>query len=162
MQLRLAHHATGGLPRLQVCVGAGNSASLHACSCVPAPCQAGAQLPALQGRHPSGRQESGEGHTWIARYAPAMACLPHALPECLHHDAQSGCLSPQNVLLTAHGAVRLGDVGFSRMKEKTFISQGEPPLCGQRSSNAPLCSLKRSCFSAPFDLQPAPTCTLPA
>lgn len=33
---------------------------------------------------------------------------------------------PQNVLLTANGAVRLADVGFSRLKDKTFLSHGAP------------------------------------
>lgn len=33
------------------------------------------------------------------------------------------------VLLTANGAVRLADVGFSRVKEKTFLSNGAGLLC---------------------------------
>lgn len=33
-----------------------------------------------------------------------------------------------NILLTANGAVRLADVGFSRVKEKTFLSNGEQGL----------------------------------
>lgn len=78
---------------------------------------------------------------WVACCVPAIACLPHVLPDCLHHDAQSGWLPPQNVLLTAHGAVRLGDVGFSRRKEKTFISQGARRRCVDNVAARPSCAL---------------------
>lgn len=43
-------------------------------------------------------------------------------------------LPTQNVLLTANGAVRLGDVGFSKLKEKTFITHGKTQsscMCAQ-------------------------------
>jgi len=48
----------------------------------------------------------------------------HHLTSSPFHHPHHGC-SPQNVLLTANGAVRLGDVGFSKLKEKTFITHGK-------------------------------------
>lgn len=43
-----------------------------------------------------------------------------------------------NILLTANGAVRLADVGFSRVKENTFLSNGEPHCCSPCGIRAPI------------------------
>ncbi|PRW45638.1 serine threonine- kinase receptor R831 [Chlorella sorokiniana] len=57
--------------------------------------------------------------------------------DVIHFDLKS-----QNVLLTANGAVRLGDVGFSKLKEKTFITH--VPLVGTFAWIAPEVLLGRA------------------